>query len=46
MKATAREPINRPDTYQRLLTARPQLRSAAGPYIRGKPRHPTSGERV
>jgi len=35
IKATAREPINRPDTYQRLPTARPHLRTAAGPYIRG-----------
>jgi hypothetical protein len=30
-----REPSNRPDTYQRLPTARSQLRRAAGPYIRG-----------
>src|SRR5215472_14460373 len=34
MKATAHAPINRPDTYQRLPTARPHLRTAAGPYIR------------
>src|SRR5262249_21410641 len=33
--ATAREPINRPDTYQRLPIPPPHLRSAAGPYIRG-----------
>ena len=33
IKATARAPINRPDTYQRLPTARPHLRTAAGPYI-------------
>jgi transposase len=41
IKATAHVPISRPDTYQRLPTARPQLRTAAGPYIRdtrGKPR--------
>ena len=36
IKATARVPINRPDTYQRLPTARPHLRIAAGPYIRYK----------
>jgi len=34
IKATAREPINRPDTYQRLPPARPHLRNAADPYIR------------
>ena len=28
-------PHVRPDTYQRLPTARPQLRKAAGPYIWG-----------
>ena len=36
IKATARVPINRPDTYQRLPTALPHLRRAAGPYIWGK----------
>ena len=35
IKATAREPINRPDTYQRLPIP-PHLRRAAGPHIRGK----------
>src|SRR5215472_5953411 len=34
IKATAHVPIDRPDTYQRLPTARPHLRTAAGPYIR------------
>jgi len=34
-KATAREPITRPDTYQRLPTAPPHLRRAVGPYIWG-----------
>jgi hypothetical protein len=29
IKATAHEPSNRPDTYQRLPTTRPQLRKAA-----------------
>src|SRR5215831_574887 len=33
IKATARAPITRPDTYQRLPTAPPHLRRAAGPYI-------------
>src|SRR5215469_7173743 len=33
IKATAHAPIDRPDTYQRLPTARPHLRTAAGPYI-------------
>src|SRR6516162_1722661 len=33
IKATAHVPIDRPDTYQRLPTARPHLRTAAGPYI-------------
>ncbi len=36
IKATARVPINRPDTYQRLPPAHPLLRNAAGPYIRVK----------
>ena len=33
IKATAHVPIDRPDTYQRLPTARPQLRRAAGSLI-------------
>src|SRR5215469_18419183 len=37
IKATAHVPIDRPDTYQRLPTARPHLRTAAGPYIRVGP---------
>jgi hypothetical protein len=42
IKATVREPSNRPDTYQRLPTARPQLRKAAGSYMWGTP--PLTGE--
>ena len=39
-------PSNRPDTYQRLPTARPQLRRAAGPYIWGIPCHPMAVART
>jgi len=48
IKATAREPINRPDTYQRLPTARPQLRRAAGSLIAAPLSRPpfTSSARV
>ena len=50
IKATAREPSNRPDTYQRLPTARPHLRKAAGPNIWGilthtQRRQPSAAER-
>ena len=42
IKATACEPINRPDTYQRLPIAPSHLRRAAGPYIRGRRGVPTA----
>src|SRR5262249_29459362 len=43
MKATAHAPIERPDTYQRLPTARPHLRTAAGPIHVGSVRRPLAG---